>query len=581
MRGMCCRHREAESPRSRKNGARRAWTILALATFVAAGCARDERNTLARVGNVSIRGAQFARRFQEARRRFSLPDNLQTRRSVLEQMIEEQLLIAEAKRRGFDRDGEAKHELDRIRIQELLNLYLETRVFPHVSVSEDELAEFYRRLNTRVRVRHLYAASRSEAESLLVALMRGRGFDELAREVFSDPQLRDTGGDLGYFTAGDMDPAFEDAAFTAEIGKIVGPIRTAQGYSILRVEDRVTHPFLTESEYVRRRPSLLSYCLREKKRRAAQAHADSLRSYLDLRFNEEALWKLFQLIKNRGSAFWEDGFPASGQDGFWSEELVRSRLGRWDVRTFAEHARFTSETQRSWIRNPENLQDFAAGLVIRAYLLEEARKLGLHRRPEYKQNVAERWEEYLLKRVEAALDSSMVIPADSLAAFYSKYSGNFREPERLRLAMVVLEDSQTVATVARLLAGGARFEEVARRYSVDRRSASRDGEAGLFTRAELGPYADRLFALRAGSWMGPVQIGSRWFFFQSLERLPGRQLSFEEARAQVYGTLKPFWRQRMRKELLERLRSQVTIVRHDEKLRSVQVALGQNEGSRR
>ncbi|MDZ7373133.1 MAG: peptidylprolyl isomerase [candidate division KSB1 bacterium] len=552
--------------------------VWGFAVAVLLACARERGEVLAVVGRRAITAQEFSRRLSSLRQRLSLPDNLQTRRRLLDQMIEEELLLIEARRRSYDRDSTGRFELERIRIQELLDGYLEERVFPRVRVSEEELMELYRRLNTRVRARHLYAASRAEAESLLIALRRGATFEQLAPQVFTDPQLRDTGGDLGYFSVGDMDPAFEEAAYTAVVGELVGPVRTAQGYSVLRVEDRVTNPFLIETEYRKHRDNLLSYALYQKRKRVAQAHADSLRLYLDIRFNPETLQRVYDQLRTMPSLSPEEWPALLEQGDLWNREIVRSRLGRWDVRTLAQYARFTSATQRGWIRNLENLQDFIAGLVIRAHLLEQAKRMGLERRRDYRAKVAEAWEGYLLERMASAIDSAIVIPPDTLLAFYNGHPELFQQPERLRLALIALEDTATAKEVARRLQRGEDFGQLARRFSIDRRSAERGGEVGFFVRAELGGFADRLFAAPVGSWLGPVRVGPRIFFLKSLEKLPARRLSFQEALPEVQRTLKPFWRDRVRKQLLDQVREQVRIVRYDERLQSLAAVRVASEG---
>jgi peptidyl-prolyl cis-trans isomerase C len=45
------------------------------------------------------------------------------------------------------------------------------------------------------------------------------------------------GGDLGYFTRNKMVKEFEDAAFSAKKGDIVGPVKTQFGWHIIKVTD--------------------------------------------------------------------------------------------------------------------------------------------------------------------------------------------------------------------------------------------------------------------------------------------------------------------------------------------------------
>ncbi len=77
-----------------------------------------------------------------------------------------------------------------------------------------------------------------EAREVMAALKRGESFTTLAEKHSKDKGSMVKGGDLGWFGKGRMVKEFEAAAFTAKIGKVVGPVRTQFGYHIIKVTDR-------------------------------------------------------------------------------------------------------------------------------------------------------------------------------------------------------------------------------------------------------------------------------------------------------------------------------------------------------
>ncbi|MCB1516692.1 MAG: peptidylprolyl isomerase [Hyphomicrobiaceae bacterium] len=88
-----------------------------------------------------------------------------------------------------------------------------------------------------VRARHILVNTEEEAKAVLDELNNGKDFAELAQEKSIDPGAAN-GGDLGYFTKGQMVQPFEDAAFALEVGQVSQPIQTQFGWHIIKLEDR-------------------------------------------------------------------------------------------------------------------------------------------------------------------------------------------------------------------------------------------------------------------------------------------------------------------------------------------------------
>ena len=81
------------------------------------------------------------------------------------------------------------------------------------------------------------AAVKKQAESILAQAKGGANFEDLAKKYSEDDSNKAKGGDLDYFGRGQMVKEFEDAAFAAKPGDIVGPVKTQYGYHIIKVLD--------------------------------------------------------------------------------------------------------------------------------------------------------------------------------------------------------------------------------------------------------------------------------------------------------------------------------------------------------
>ena len=553
------------------------WLLFVVVSGVAAGCKRQpgaDPNTLAVIGERVIAQDDFIKRYQDFRRRTGggVPDHGEARRQVLQNYVEEELLITAAIQRGYAEDAAGRHEHERLEIQELLNAFNRTRIASKVRVSEAELRQLYVRLHTQVQARHLYAPTRAQADSLYAALQNGATFEALAATVFQDPVLRNSGGLLGNFSVDEMEPAFEEAAFTLAPGEISRPVRTIDGYSIIRVEQRVTKPLLTESEYAQHRDKLMGYWKKRKAEAAVQAFVDSMRQALHIVFAEPVVSELYARLKNdtQREAFVESQ-DNTGADQLESEILLDGARGSWTVAQFRAAARFTSEKQQHWIRSAEHFKDFIAGLVIRAEVLDQARTAKLDQLPEYREKVAENFDIYLLGRMEDALYAEMQIPEDSLRHYYDRDPLRFATPPQVHLREIVLRDSTLAAKVAKRLKGGASFAELARKHSVRRRTAEEGGDLGFLTPRDLGQWSDLAFSLKPGERRGPVQMDSMFVLLECLARQPAQPRSFEQARGQVEETVRYMMREGARHAFLQQVRQNVTVVTHAERLNAVRL----------
>ena len=87
-----------------------------------------------------------------------------------------------------------------------------------------------------VNAAHILVNSEKDAQSIMARLEKGEKFEDLAKR-FSKCPSKSKGGNLGWFNKGDMVPEFENAAFSAQKGAVVGPVKTEFGYHVILVKD--------------------------------------------------------------------------------------------------------------------------------------------------------------------------------------------------------------------------------------------------------------------------------------------------------------------------------------------------------
>jgi len=137
----------------------------------------------------------------------------------------------------------------------VISNYIETKIAPTISVSDEEIKTFYNENRDRlaedpqVKASHILigvessaspetkAKAKEKAEAILKELKGGKDFAETAKADSTCPS-KDQGGDLGFFGKGQMVPEFEQAAFALKPGELSGVVETQFGYHIIKVTDK-------------------------------------------------------------------------------------------------------------------------------------------------------------------------------------------------------------------------------------------------------------------------------------------------------------------------------------------------------
>lgn len=119
-----------------------------------------------------------------------------------------------------------------------INLSIKKLLESEITITEEEMKNYFEKNNEQVKVRHILVDSKEKAEEVKEKLASGNDFAELAKEYSIDKGTKNQGGELEFFARGIMVKEFEDVAFSTEVGKISDPIKTIYGYHIIKVEEK-------------------------------------------------------------------------------------------------------------------------------------------------------------------------------------------------------------------------------------------------------------------------------------------------------------------------------------------------------
>ncbi|MGI6143359.1 MAG: peptidylprolyl isomerase [bacterium] len=288
-----------------------------VALLILAGC-QKETGVLARVNGEEMNREEIDHRL--ALETFFSPDlegQEPEREALLELLIEEKLLLADGANQGINpAEGEVEEFITILKNQ-LENIYgskeeyekaladkglamedihsyvrdqltivnIFEEVTADVGVKDEDVESFYNdnqemfRVSEQVRARHILVKDQELAEELLERAQAGEDFAVLAQEYSEDPVSQAAGGDLGFFPRGMMVPEFEEAAFGAGVGEIVGVVETTHGYHIIKVEEKEPARTLSLEEM---EENIRGYLQEEQKMKAFSSYITDLKEKAEI-----------------------------------------------------------------------------------------------------------------------------------------------------------------------------------------------------------------------------------------------------------------------------------------------------------
>lgn len=506
------------------------------------------------VGTYNITLEDFLERYQNYLNATGIKDNPFTRRAILNNIVNEILLEKYDDKSKILKDKIYKIEIEWAKKQTVLAYLKDQEIYAKITVTENQLREAFERSNEKLSARHLYAATEEEANNLYNLLQIGVGFDILAKQVFTDTTLRNNGGYLGYFSLGDMDPAFEEIAYSLAVGETSAPVKTAYGYSIIKLEDRVKHPLLTETEFLQKRPHLERSLKIKMKKSYEKEYLKKIYDHKKISFKQKSIEELFKIINNRSAENFEKRKTKT------SNSLCAMYAGKsYSQKDILKKINDIPQYHKEKITSPEKLQAAIEGFIIQEKLLGMAKSKG-YDTLSVMLDAYNKLSEYIylnFKRSEITYNAKL--PDSVIFNYYQENTRQFSTEDELNVQEIIVDNENLADSLKLLVSGGNDFGELAKNYSIRKWSAENNGIMGFAPLSKFGMLKEKFLNADVGQLIGPVAIGNYYGLFKVLEKKQGKPNEYNLVKNQVTQTLKFEQKTKIVSDYLDNLRKKIHI----------------------
>ncbi len=196
---------------------------------------------------------------------------LENRIKILESQYGKENFEKELEKEGLTRESLKDKYRESVREELLIQKYIEKNIRPKVKITPKEIRDFFETYKDSlkepdiVHVAHILIAVKpdtirekeaySRAMSLYTQLEKGASFEDLALRYSDDRETAEQGGELGYVPKVTFPPEVQNQLFSLKVGDISQPIRGDYGYHIFKIEDKKENSIRLKHILVKVHPS--------------------------------------------------------------------------------------------------------------------------------------------------------------------------------------------------------------------------------------------------------------------------------------------------------------------------------------
>jgi len=548
------------------------------------------KRVVAVVGRKKITAEDFLIDFELFPRPHMRKRGMEAKEAHINWMIRKKLFATEAEKKGYAaRHPQLGRYLEWYRKKAARYQLYREKVRKRVRITEKAIREAFQKRQISIRARHLFAETLEGAQRLRERLQNGETFEEIAREIFSDSVLANNGGDLGYFSWGEMDEDFERAVYELEVGEISEPIRTRWGYHIIKVEDKRWRPLRSPMDYARERKYIRRILRLRQEQKLSLAYVKKVMEPLRVTLKARGfstLARQFQAVFGKNARLLPPYLPnlydpelrilETGLEDHRGDTLLVFKGGYWTIGDFLEKLAERPVWERPVYRGPRALIRDIKYMIRDEVLSQIALKKGLDTRREAREEFRTFKEDVLYQFfVYQAVDTIRVTPQE-VRRYYENHPEEFREPEKVNIREILVRRREEAKELLERIRRGEDMAELARRYSIRKWAAANGGEFGYFPPGSHGEIGKVAFTLKVGELYGPLEVAGGpphggYSIFRVIGRKPAGRKPFEEVKDYIYQKILTARREKVLQRLESELRQKYFVQVNTDVLESIPV----------
>lgn len=468
----------------------------------------DNAYLLAKVGEVEITATDlstFEANLKDAIMRSQHRDNLQT-------LIDRQVLLLEANKRGLQRDEAVLAELAKRETKALADAMLRRNVAAKVAVTEDDIEKAYARpgWGEKVVTMEIFVPSREQARQVQALLAQGEDFAEVGRQFAADPYYGMHTGEIRRLAYSPFDSPRDlaQAVFALPVGDVTEPLSLHGGFVIAQVAER------RRAELVEVEDGIREALGDEQQKQLRESYLRHLKWDLDTVFDAEGMAIVVSVLQD--AIRYADLDEAQRQHPVYAFEGLQM-----DVAEVLEAVR---PSGRPWLEATadsvnEKLSESHFPTRIMAH---DARRKGLDKSEAFtRSHELALGNLMLIKLREQILAEAPAPTEEDLQAFYEEHKQRFRSPPHAQLEEILLETPSEARQIAAQIEAGAEWSELARVHS-QRRNV---GDGLLYVSQSQAPFLGEVWMnavmnAELNQLQGPIQTRGGYSIFRVIERYP-------------------------------------------------------------